>query len=42
MDCGNIASYSHRRTKSNQKVVIGEKDIYEALCRSCFYEKMDH
>ena len=41
MDCGNIASYSHRRTKSNKKVVLGEKDIYEALCRSCFYDKMD-
>ena len=22
--------------------VIGEKDIYEALCRSCFYDKMQH
>ncbi len=42
MDCGRIASYSHRRTKSNQTVVLGEKDIYEALCRNCFYEKMDH
>ncbi|MEQ8240663.1 MAG: thymidine kinase [Cyclobacteriaceae bacterium] len=41
MDCGNIASYSHRRTKSNKKVVLGEKDIYEALCRSCFYDKID-
>lgn len=40
MNCGNVASYSHRRTKSAKKVVIGEKDIYEALCRRCFYEKM--
>lgn len=40
MECGNIASYSYRRTKSNEKVVLGEKDIYEALCRTCFYEKM--
>lgn len=40
MDCGNVASYSHRRTKSAKKVVIGETDIYEALCRKCFYEKM--
>ena len=39
MNCGNIASYSHRRTKSEKKVVIGERDIYEALCRKCFYEK---
>ncbi|REE01691.1 thymidine kinase [Marinoscillum furvescens] len=40
MDCGNIASYSYRRTKSKKTVVLGEKDIYEALCRKCFYEKM--
>lgn len=40
MQCGNIASYSHRRTKSKKTVVLGEKDIYEALCRRCFYEKM--
>jgi len=42
MECGNIASYSYRRTKSKQTVVLGEKDVYEALCRKCFYEKMDH
>ncbi len=40
MNCGSMASYSFRRTKSAKKVVIGEKDIYEALCRKCFYEKM--
>lgn len=40
MECGNIASYSYRRTKSTQTVVLGEKDVYEALCRNCFYEKM--
>lgn len=41
MECGKMASYSYRRTKSKQTVVLGEKDIYEALCRKCFYEKMD-
>lgn len=40
MECGRVASYSYRRTKSKQTVVLGEKDIYEALCRRCFYEKM--
>lgn len=40
MKCGNVASYSHRRTKSDQTVVLGEKDIYEALCRSCFREAL--
>lgn len=36
--CGNIASYSHRISPSGERVVIGERDIYEALCRRCFYE----
>lgn len=40
MKCGNVASYSHRRTKSKQTIVVGEKDIYEALCRNCFFEAM--
>ena len=40
MKCGNVASYSHRRTKSKQTIVLGEKDIYEALCRNCFFEAM--
>ncbi|MEM9894940.1 MAG: thymidine kinase [Bacteroidota bacterium] len=38
MKCGNVASYSHRRTKSKKTIVLGEKDIYEALCRSCFFD----
>jgi len=42
MKCGSVASYSHRRTKSKQTIVLGEKDIYEALCRSCFFEEMGH
>lgn len=41
MKCGSVASYSHRRTKSEQTIVLGEKDIYEALCRSCFFEALD-
>ena len=39
MNCGEVASYTHRRTKSTKTVVLGEKDIYEALCRQCFNEK---
>ncbi|MEM0939683.1 MAG: thymidine kinase [Bacteroidota bacterium] len=44
MKCGNVASYSHRRIRSKQTIVLGEKDIYEALCRACFYEALhkDH
>jgi thymidine kinase len=34
--CGGIASYSFRTTLNKAQVVIGEKDHYEARCRSCF------
>ena len=36
--CGDIAHYSHRLVSSDEKVVLGEKDVYEPLCRKCFYE----
>lgn len=39
MSCGDVASFSYRRSKSKKTVVLGEKDIYEALCRKCFNEK---
>lgn len=34
--CGNLAHHSHRLTKSDQLVVLGEKDSYEPICRHCF------
>ncbi len=34
--CGSLANHSHRLSKSDDLVVIGEKDIYEPLCRSCY------
>lgn len=34
--CGGPANHSHRLSKSEQLVVLGEKDIYEPLCRHCF------
>lgn len=36
MKCGGAAGYSHRRINSTETIVLGEKDIYEALCRGCF------
>lgn len=36
VQCGNIASYSFRKTKDSGQVVLGEKDIYEPRCRSCY------
>ncbi len=34
--CGNLAHYSHRKTADEKVVVLGEKDIYEPLCRICY------
>lgn len=38
--CGSPANHSHRLSKSDQLVVLGEKDIYEPLCRHCYNEAM--
>ncbi len=39
MNCGDLASYSHRTIHNDQLVLLGEKESYEPLCRRCFYEK---
>ena len=36
MRCGNLAHYSHRLSAQKSLVVLGEKDVYEPLCRTCF------
>jgi thymidine kinase len=38
--CGNLASYSFRKTGDKAQVLLGEKDIYEPRCRACFLEGM--
>lgn len=39
--CGNLANHSHRLLKSDDLVVLGEKDIYEPLCRECYNKAME-
>lgn len=34
--CGGLANHSHRLSKSKELVLLGEKDIYEPLCRQCY------
>ncbi len=34
--CGSPANHSHRLSKNNDLVVLGETDIYEPLCRHCY------
>ncbi len=38
MHCGDLAQYSFRRSDNESIVVLGEKDIYEPLCRRCYNE----
>ncbi len=35
--CGKLANYTHRRSEDERLIVLGETDIYEPLCRGCFY-----
>ena len=36
MRCGSLAQYSFRKTDESQVVLLGEKNLYEPLCRSCY------
>lgn len=37
--CGNIANYSYRKIPNEDQVMLGEKDVYEPRCRTCYNEK---
>ena len=34
--CGNLATHSYRLVQDQETVVLGEKDLYEARCRTCY------
>ncbi len=36
MSCGDLAQYTHRKSESEKLVLLGELDIYEPLCRTCY------
>ena len=36
MRCGNLAQYSFRKSGDVQVVLLGEKTLYEPLCRKCY------
>jgi len=40
MHCGSLAQYSHRLVAGNKQVILGEKDEYVPLCRSCYQKAM--
>ncbi len=37
--CGSIAQFSHRISDQDQLVLLGEKDVYEPLCRNCYLKE---
>jgi thymidine kinase len=37
--CGNNACYSYRKLKDPSQFLLGEKDLYEPRCRSCFFKE---
>lgn len=39
VECGDLAHFSHRKSLNESLVLLGEKDIYEPLCRNCFKGK---
>jgi thymidine kinase len=39
MKCGDLANYTHRLVSNDRLVVLGEKDLYEPLCRKCYMEE---
>ncbi len=41
MRCGNLAQYSFRKTAEEQVVLLGEKNVYEPLCRNCYNEAIN-
>jgi thymidine kinase len=34
--CGNLAHFSYRKSHDTGVVLLGEKDLYEPLCRNCY------
>ncbi len=39
--CGALAYVSHRLIHNDKRVLLGEKDEYEPLCRECFQRSID-
>ncbi len=40
--CGNLAYVSHRITASDKRVLLGEQETYEPLCRECYLKSLEN
>jgi thymidine kinase len=39
--CGNLAQYSFRKSEDSHVVLLGEKNLYEPLCRNCYNDALN-
>lgn len=39
--CGSLAYVSHRTVNDEKRVLLGEKEEYEPLCRSCYQKSVE-
>jgi thymidine kinase len=42
VECGSLAQYSYRLGNSEKQVLLGEKDEYKPLCRTCYQKAMEN
>ena len=40
LSCGDLAQFSHRKSKDDHLVLLGETQEYEPLCRKCFQQAL--
>jgi thymidine kinase len=40
LECGSLAQYSHRLVSGDKQVLLGEKNEYVPLCRTCYQKAM--
>ena len=38
--CGHLANYSYRLVDNDKRVLLGEKNEYQPLCRRCYLQEM--
>jgi thymidine kinase len=41
VNCGELASYTYRKSDAKEKIILGAHDNYSALCRTCFNKEMN-
>ena len=41
MKCGNLAYVSHRLVENDKRVLLGETQEYEPLCRECYRKALE-